>query len=496
MQKIRIPIELGVVKNVDPFNLSRGGVVLVGFSGRLDSNQTSGINKGPYNDDKINLITDELGGLALRPGLTQFCDLGTAYPIDALWWWERLDYALALSKNQLWKITSSSGTFAEIPNGDAGQTFDAGTPASFVEFGAYAYAVNGDPADNQKIKKIGPSSYTNLTSTDAPIGASKLAYLDKYLLALHPQNDVIYYSAVGDADTWAGDYFEAESLGDKTKYIGTTGDELYCIGESTIEVWHDDGVTPFSKFLQGRIDSGTRSPHSVAYCEVVGSFVYMDTHKRVVMINGRSVVPLSTSVDRSFQTYTVTDARGFYIPMFGRAYYLITFPTSAKTWVYDFLSDQWYEWTYYNTGTPAHELFRGIAFCYCPAWNVCLVGDKSNGKIYKFDNTVFQDGSDAIYWLYRTGHVDHGQQVRSARLDLRAKRTSSTSALNFSMRYRNDGERTYTSYKTKDLAVASSSNADSYISWRRLGRYKSRQWELSGHANASLSITGITETVE
>ena len=47
---------------------------------------------------------DEKGGVNRRPGMPEFCDLGTAAPVDGLFWWETEDIVLAVSNGDVFKI--------------------------------------------------------------------------------------------------------------------------------------------------------------------------------------------------------------------------------------------------------------------------------------------------------------------------------------------------------------------------------------------------------
>jgi hypothetical protein len=419
---------------------------------------------------------DEVGGVNRRYGLTELCDLGTSAGVDGLFWWEAQDMVLAISNGDAFKITAADGTKAALTM--TGTDLATNVRVTWADFGTAIYAANGG-----KIKKISTTALTDMADADAPTAVTHVAFLDKYLLSLETNTRKIWYSAVGDPDTHEGEYFSKDAQFDNVKAMAVANLEAYLLGERTMEVWHNDGTTPFSRLGQGFVQSGNVAPYSFAYCDAVSSFVWLDHERKVVYLNGRTPTALSATINKYIQGFTtVSDAQGDYMVLAGRPYYMLTFKTEDKTLVWDFVSQQWYEWGYWNSGTASYERWRGNCFCLAPAWNLSLVGDKSNGKIYKILSTAFSDAGDTIRMLDRTGHIDWGyptKRKKCVELALRIKRTQVAGGVgdvNLTVQYRDNGETTWKTERTITISTTSS-DTEYRASLYQLGSYFSRQWQ-------------------
>ena len=441
------------------------------------------------------VYVDDLGGVNRRPGLTELCDLGTSAGVDGIFWWKTQSVVLAVSNGRLFKITANDGTFSEI-SFDSGQFAVTEARVSFADFDTAIYAANG--SEVYKIPSTGNAA--PLADVDAPTGISHVAFLDRYLLMLQVDTRKIWFSAVGDPDTHEGDYFSKDAQFDELKSLAVANLEAYLLGEATMEVWYNDGSTPFSRLGQGFVQSGTISPHSLAYCDVVSTFVWLDNERKVVMLKGRTPAVLSGSMNAYINGFsTVSDAQGDSVVINGRPYYILSFKTEDKTLVWDFVKEQWYEWGYWNSISAEYERWRGNCYCLCPAWNFSLVGDKSNGKIYKVDPEYFTDAGDTIRMLCQTGHIDReapGTSKKCKSISVRLKRTQvseGVAAVQIVVQYRDNGQSTW---KTEKTITLSSQTADTAFTARihQLGKYDTRQWRfIYTDPNVGCSLVQVQE---
>lgn len=418
---------------------------------------------------------DELGGVNRRPGLTEFCDLGTSAAVDGLFWWKKESIALAVSGGDVFKVTADDGTFSAITM--TGTDFETGTRVTWADFDAAIYAANG-----AAIKKINTTELIDMADADAPTTVTHVAFLDRYLLS-NDGTRKVWYSSLGDPDAHEAEYFSKDAQYDSLQAMAVSNLEVFLSGEQTSENWYNDGSSPFVRLGQGFVQSGNIAPYSLAYCDAVGTFLWLDHERKVVMLNGRTAVTLSPTMNKYIQGFsTVSDAQGDYMVLAGRPYYVLTFKTENKTLVWDFVKEQWYEWGYWNSISAEYERWRGNCFCLSPAWNMTLAGDKSNGKIYKIDPTAFSDDGSVIRMLDRTGHIDWGHPTKRKKcieLNLRLKRTQvggGVSPVQLVVQYRDNGE---TTWKTERTITISSVSADTEYraSLNMLGSYYSRQWQ-------------------
>ena len=273
---------------------------------------------------------DELGNINRRPGMVELCDLGEVASVDGLFWWEAQGWVIAVCNGKTFKITDSTGTNAEIE----GDTFEKGDRATFADYRTAVYAANGG-----KILKV-PSSgnVAELTDGDAPTTVTHVAFLDRYLLANEASSRNFHSSDVGAPETWSGNNWDVEGKLDNLVALGVGELEITALCESTMEVWRDDGVTPFVREYQGFVESGTIAPYSLTWCD--GFWVWLDENRRIVRLEERTPVVLSLTMTKYIQTFsTVTDAIGDHMVIDGRPWFILHFPTEGETLAYDLMTD-------------------------------------------------------------------------------------------------------------------------------------------------------------
>lgn len=460
-----IPIHLGMVKAVDEVGLKT------------------------HSQAMVDVYVDEMGSVNRRPGLASFVNLGTSAAVDGLFWWPTQSMAIAISNGNTYKITASDGTFSQI----SGDSFATGTRVKFADWGTHLYAANG-----ANIKQISTSAVANLADADAPTTVTHPVILDKYLIGNEGSSGNFHWSDVNAPTTWSANSAEAEANLDNLVAMDVRNLELYLLGAKTLEVWYDDGSTPFIRMLQGFVERGTVAPYSFEWCPELSTFLWMDQNRQVVALEGRTVTPISPSMTKYIHGFsTVNDAVGDYFEITGRPYYILAFPTEGKSLVYDFRSKQWYEWGYWNSGSAVYERFRGNCYCLAEGWNFALVGDRANGRVYKMQSGTYTDNTDTLRSLVRTGHINHNtsEWKRSKYLRFRIKRTEvspGASSLTMLLRYRDNGETSWSNQKT--ITVSALANETDYqATITRLGRYRSRQWEFVLTDDAALAIVQVQE---
>lgn len=464
----RLPINEGMIKAVDDVGLVTHGAAMT------------------------DVYVDELGNINRRPGLVELCDLGTAEGIDGLYWWGKQSMAIAVSNAKTWKITAAVGTFAEI----TGATHAKNVRVTFADFGTALYSANG-----AKIKKITTTTVADLTDADAPTTVTHVDALDRYLLANQTGTGIMWWSDVNAPEVWTGQYAEAEALPDDLKSLLVSNMEINLLGGQSLEIMHDDGSSPFTRLGQGFVQSGTSAPYSFAYSKTQDVLIWLSESRQVVMQQGRTPVPVSLTMSKYIAGFaTITDAIGDCVELIGRPYYILRFPTEGKCLVLDFTSKNWYEWMNWNVGTSSYDNFRGICHAYSPDWNLNLVGDKNNGKVYKFSASTYTDNAATMRSLVRTGHYNHGTEAKrkfSNALYFRLKRTSvvtDDATPDLLVRWCDNGGTSWTDYATVSLQQVA--NTEFRAKLTRLGSYYSRQWEFVLSDAYPLCLVSLEEDVD
>jgi hypothetical protein len=226
-----------------------------------------------------------------------------------------------------------------------------------------------------------------ISDEDFP-AASSLTYQDGYFIITKVQTGRFYLSDSYDGRSWdALLYATAEADPDNLVGCVSASRLLWLIGVESYEIWYNSGdpIFPFDR-IEGSFNKiGCNAVNSIA--EFQGTVAWLDHHKNVRVSQGYSTVKISTEqIDFQIGQYTVTsDAIGFFYTQEGHIFYVLTFPTEEKTWVYDFTTQLW------HTRASDSSDKRHRANCAVNFKGMTIVGDYENGKLYKYDLSKYSD---------------------------------------------------------------------------------------------------------
>jgi hypothetical protein len=183
--------------------------------------------------------------------------------------------------------------------------------------------------------------------------------------------------------------------------------EIYLLGETSSEVWVDQGTSPFpfTRIPGTSTQHGIAAPFSVS--RLGNSFAYLSRNNRglaqIVQMNGYVPQRISThAVENTLSGKTITDAIAWTYQLEGHEVYVISFPTLQLTWCFDIATGMWHKWLYTNN-LGQYERCRGN--CAAVFQGYVLVGDYSNGKIYHLDRNVYTDDGQHVKRLRRAPHL-------------------------------------------------------------------------------------------
>jgi hypothetical protein len=440
--------------------------------------------------DGVPLVVENKLHIVKRPGLTEKVDLGTNLPIDGLYWWDKQQVVLAVSGGRVWKITDGTGTKMELFGSTALQQ---GQVVTFADDGVKCVMANG-----------GRMVYTDLLTLtvvadpDAPTAVTHVAHLDGYIHANEVGSGRDHWSEIDDLTDWrALSFFSAESDPDDLVAMKVAFREIIALGRQSVEFWVNDGVAPFSRIPGSAQPYGTEAANSLA--QVGKTWMWLSNARRLVTMQGREVVEVSSPYDRVIQRYvSVDDAVGYTVSIDGYPIYLLNFPTAKATLAYNYQTQAWHKWGFWDSARGEHQRYRGQTYCYARAWNQHLVGDYANGLIYTADRQTFTDNGDPIRTLLRTGHISHGASVtkRSNAVRLHCKRGAGNAQVadpQIMMRRRVDNAASWTQERWKSLGRVGEHKP--YIDWRRNGIYRDVQYEFSHSDDSDFVIMGANEDV-
>ena len=459
-------------------------------------------------DDMYDCYLEPVPGVGLitrrRPGLKLFTDILTNKPGDGLFYWETMDKVIAISNKKVFDI-HPDGTYAQLsgafPAQDGyqavfsdGQTL-AGTPWLYIAYRGLVYTTDG---------------VTLHTPTDSNTpSATHVAWINGRFIANEPGTAKWDFTdtnpATGDIenDYWGStdNPLTCESHGDLLSALFTAFNEIYAWGSDGLEIWQDDGSTPFIPIqgaftvagIEGIYGYGKIDNTIFAVCVIEGK-------RCIIRLNARSPQIISEPIARILADMaTVSDAICDIVSVGGISIALFSFPTAGQTWAYDYKNDTWTRWGTWNLQTGSHEQFIGQHSCFAKKWNKHLMQSRIDGKIYELDRNTFMDNTAPIVSYRRTGWLDRATWNRKRILQLLVKGKvvnvkNATPEVKMLMRWRDNGSPIWSNYI--EISLNPDPQGMFIIPMNRLGIYRSRQYEFRMSDNVDMVLVGVTENIE
>jgi hypothetical protein len=321
-------------------------------------------------------------------------------------------------------------------------------------------------------------------------------------------DDYFLFNEVGTGRFWwtdGGDptavdalsFATAEGHSDILQALHVAWLEITLFGRDSVETYFNDGTSPFSRIDGGVMERGCLAPYSIVNAS--GMWVWLDKERRVITLEGRSYTARSGPYDGVIADIVdVTDAWAIYLTIKGHSFYCLTFPTVNRTFVWNITTDTWSEWGTWDSETATYGKWRGKSYCYARTWDLHLLGDSTEGKIYAVRPNLFLEGDASIRSLMLTAHTDHGTMAkkRSRRLKINVKRGQGVDGGAepvFTMRYRDDN-RAWSNERQIGLGLIG--ETPNIVEVRKLGIYKTRQYEFTHTSNSDFLLNELEEEVE
>jgi hypothetical protein len=482
--------------------------------------------------------TNEIGTIVKRAGLLEKLELDnsitlpvsttlTTNPIDGMYWFQESELLAVARYGNIYLLNNSSGTLSAT--NITSDTLRVDTPVSFcstsryVEFtvdaadfrGTYdlLFAANGGQivfAFREVAERDGSValfSTTYLQDADAPTSVTHIAILDGYLLAL--SGNSFYWSEVNDPLSWTlgtlgstSGYASPEADGDTPIALHVFRREIFIFGKRTVEIWENDGETPFVRTGNGLLSIGCIAPYSVAKTE---NFIYwLSTDKKLVRYSGGSVDIIPTPFDREIQELTtLSDCIAHIMTFSGRDYLKLDFVSEQRTFVMSFNSEglektSWGEWGYWDSESGGYSRFLGGHYCYSSDWNMHLIGGIINGKIYQLSREQYTDDNNPIRVLIRTAQINHGTNGKkrggNIRITLKRGSASLSTTPYLAVRFRDDNRNSWSNERV--ISLGDLGETKSVVKFYAGGIYHNRQWEFVFSEDCGFSIADIEEDVE
>jgi hypothetical protein len=340
----------------------------------------------------------EAGFLNRAPGLRLLATIGLG-PVRGLWTFNNVGYVV--SGTSLFRINNA---YAPTLIGAV-----AGTgPVSMADNGTQLFIAANGPS---YIYNSVTLAYGPITDPDFP-GAVTVSYLDGYFTFNEPNSQKIWVTSLLDGTSIDPlDFASAEGSPDGLVALEVNNREAWLFGTNSIEVWYDAGTPdfPLARIQGASNEIGCVAPYSVAKLDNSLFWLGQDARGRGIVYrnNGYTGVRASNhSIEWQIQEYgNISDAIAYTYQQDGHSFYVLTFPSADKTWVYDVSTQSWHE----RAGWVNGNFTRHRSNCQMAFNNEIVVGDFENGNIYAFDLEVYADNGQIQKWLRSWRAIPSGQ---------------------------------------------------------------------------------------
>lgn len=416
------------------------------------------------------VFIDAKGYIRSRGGLSAISFTGDPLPanqIDGLYYWSSKNLVMVVVNGRLFKIDSSN-VVTELGSGLTND-YKASFAITRTSTGEESLVV----ANNSDIYIYKPltGTFTNIFSGDSqtPRNVIQLEFLDQYIIALSADSRFFHYSVVGDPENWSAlDFGVAEAKADIINQIKVVGSFLYLYGEESVEVYYNNGVTPFERVSGSVLQTGLIAKDTTVTID--NQLFWLDSNRRIVVLNGNSYVVISDSIDRLLEDIDVVDDAYAY-PLYhqGKSFYVITFPTASRinydgsdklgiTLVYDLSNKQFTEFAKWETSGSNYSAFPILSQTYAVIRREQWLGDTA-GNIFTLDKNVYKDNSAVLRPEYLSANLDLGSlnKKRINKLLYRMQAGDGTTQTTIQLNYRKDGESVWQSSREQSLTVGNSS---------------------------------------
>lgn len=256
--------------------------------------------------------------------------------------------------------------------------------------------------------------FAQIADADFPPNPTTVTYQDGFFLVTFREDtgtrQRIYINETPyDGTAWSAlDFRNAESNPDGIVRVQSDGGEVKVFGERTIESWGYTGAAdfPFDVVRGATAEVGLAARWSIA--KYVNGLAFLGKPRmggaQVYMLNGYQPTILSTpELESEFATYsTIADASGFAYMLDSHPFYVLSFPTAGKTWMYDGLASARSGQQIWTELTSAGGRYFGNMQQQYNGDN--YVADYRSGNIYRLDPATYTDNGFAIERELRTKH--------------------------------------------------------------------------------------------
>jgi hypothetical protein len=412
------------------------------------------------------------------------------------------DYVYLVAGQYVFRLTIAAGVWSAYTMGTIGTNSG---PVGLASNGTQVLIVDGTGgwlAEN--------TTLTSITDPGFPVGVTQADCLDGFFVVTGDGSAKFYWCELpNEGADWNGlDFASAEGAPDNTVTCRALQNQLWLFGAYSAEPWvRSGGDAVFTADTSAFINVGTASAETVKLMDntIFWLASSLDGAGIVYRLAGYTPQRISThAVEKAIQSYTLTDAYAITYEQEGHAFYVLTFPTDEKTWVYDAATQQWHERASTEWGTNTDKRWRPVWHVYFKSLH--LVGDYETGNVFSLDLDAYtEERTDGVHSAIRrlrtTQCIDapNGERVfyQSMQVDMETGvglATGQGSAPLLMLRYSDDGGHTWSNERTVSVGAVGEYGARAIF--RRLGMGRNRVWSVSMTDPVKFAILGAYSSFE
>lgn len=366
------------------------------------------INKSAPNNGLVDIYDgyiDIYGVIRRRPALTERYSYTATRGIQGVYYWKEKSLIVYIINGYVY---SANGI-------NQNPTLVSGSPR--ISDGICTFATQSQwlfiasYGGGQGIIWNGSSTIEFIDTSDAlaPTNISSVAVIDGYIIASEYGTNRFWYTVTPSSDLTVrptfDQYASAISTPGYIRSIKVINREITILKTDGIEVWFNDGVSPFRRYDGGTIPMGCKASASV--CVADGAIFFLNENGHIVNMVGRNYNIISSKIDSDLRKIlSATDCKIFRIDVF----IVVNFLNENKTFVYDLITKNWYKWGKFNTNTLVYDSFLGVCSDLIQDSSVWIVGgrtDENNEKIFQMKYGYGKDGESIIRFAIMTAFFDH-----------------------------------------------------------------------------------------
>lgn len=402
---------------------------------------------------------------------------------------------------------SSTSLTATVSTGTA----LSGLPTS-SRIGHYFHSYNADefvvmvPRAQELIVYDYNANTTTTINPAAPIIQIRgMTYVDGYfiLTAYSVLGNTFYWCNVEDLSTWdtSDDFAQSSYKGDHVLNLFASEGEFYIVNSHSLEMWQNDGQSPFSRIAGGAIDF--ESIHEVMPVpNIQNTYLLMGAYGELYAFRNRQIrriaqyaTPGIGAFGPDLWSMSPFIYRGIpYVSLARNGAVVINLETEDFS-IFNNTNSSPHEDGDISSGLISTANWGSLGVIAFDQGTQLLTAEANHFQTYTDNSFVDADGANtkAMMSSFETGWISHKdpRRKRSEELIMCCYKDDVNNTPEIYAKYRDDGNSTWSNPRQLEL----SQNTDQYAVFKlfRNGMYTKRQWIFYCSNNAPFSVGEIHE---